>query len=487
MSDYTFDDEDDDEKPEPSEEEARAARFAEDGDRKLTHGGGLDDEPPRLSKRLIVGTALTIVLALGGGVVWAAKTRGSSQVSERETLRRLDDKPMPVPEVFRNVQDAPQPEPEPDDEYSKVDPNDPAFTTPITAPQPEPTYDEMTCPAEYTPSECVELEKRRLAGTPINKVERPRYGTSAAATHARYLANERPGSDYEDEGLAPMGYYGLQKPSGAAYATPSAPTPATDAVMTASTAPGLQLPGNLAKALEQAAQQSDRDGDDVKERFAANAQTLDAEGMERELAECELTAGTVIHVANLTAINTDIPAKSSVTAQVTQAVYCGSDEQHVAIPQGSTFTASANSRVSYGDSRIQLCMEQLKRPPSRDKPRGSVLPVQCWAAADITGMIGWDGDVDNHWSQLITGITLSALLSTGTTATAGNQEGFAPTIAQRAASQAGMQFNQAGSRIVQRDLQRKPTIVRSMLQSGTVIVTQNQPVTPWRPRKARRR
>lgn len=485
--DHSWPDEDDDDKPtgELSEDEARAARYADDGAKKLTRGGGLDEEPSRLNRRLILGTGLAVILALGGGVAWAAKTKGSNQVSERDTLKRLDDKPMPVPDVFKNVGDVP-PMPEPKDDYDKVDPNDPAFTTPVTAAPPEQKFDELNCPAEYTPGECVELERRRLAGEPINKVQRPTYATSAA----HYAASPRPvrpGSDsenWEDYGLAPMGYYGPQKASAPAPVS----MPATEAAMGMQGQPGLSLPPNLTKALEQAAQgQGAQDGDDVKERFAANAQTLDAEDTERELAECELTAGTVIHVANLSAINTDVPAKSSVTAQVTRTVYCGSDEQHVAIPQGSVFTASANARVQYGDNRIQLCMEQLRRPASRDKPNGSVLPVKCWAAADITGMIGWDGEVDNHWSQLIAGVALSALLSVGTTAAAGNQEGFAPTIAQRAASQAGMQLNQAGTRIVQRDLQRKPTITRAMLQSASVVVTHNQPMKPWKARKARKR
>jgi len=132
-------------------------------------------------------------------------------------------------------------------------------------------------------------------------------------------------------------------------------------------------------------------------------------------------------------------------------------------------------------------MEQLRRPPSAGKPNGSVLPVKCWAAADITGMVGWAGEVDNHWDKLIAGVALSTFLSLGTTSVAGNQEGFAPTIAQRAASNAGTQMNQAGQKIVQRDLQRKPTITRAMLQSGTVVVTENKPMQPWKARKAKRR
>ena len=487
MIDDIFDDEDEaaENAAELSEDEARNKRYEEEAAQKLTRGGGLDDDMPRLAKGKIVGTvAAAIVLLCGGGLAWA-KTRAKDQVSEREVIRR-DLKPAPVPEVFKKLGQS-----EPDDVYAAVDPKDPAFTTPITALPPEPVkHDEdyiiEHCPAEYTPAECVALEAAKMKAEGDPQGRGPKYMGSSYAANAGKKGSHVVNADWEDEGLAPMTYY----PGANAARQPSltAVAPPADVPMSLPAQGGLQLPPNLRQALEHAAQQQGaQDGDDVKEAFAARPGVLDAEDDERELAECELTAGTVIHVANLTAINTDIPGKSSVTAQVTQTIYCGSDNQHVAIPQGSTFTASANARVAYGDNRIQLCMEQLRRPPSRAKPNGSILTTKCWGAADITGMLGWDGDVDNHWPEVIAAVTLSAVLSMGTSATAGNQEGFAPTIAQRAANQAGTQLNQAGQRIVQRDLARKPTITRNMLQSGTVIVTENKPIAPWRARKAKGR
>lgn len=480
MTDELFDDPDDEqsEPKELSESEERERRYEAEAATKLTNVGGLNEPLTKIDKHKILATVAGVVLlAVGGGVAWA-KTRAAEPRSEREVIRR-DSKPLPTPEWAKGASKAPV---EPD-EYDKVDPKDPAFTTPITA-QPAKTQEEIedTCPAEMTIDECVRREQARMTAEGDPKGKGPKYMGSTYAANPQTKAVK--GADWEVEDLAPMGYFGGTKSTRQPSLTSVVPQP--DVPMSLPSQ-GLQLPPNLKQALEHAAQGQSSDPDDVKEEFASRPGTLDSEDDERELAECELTAGTVIHVANLSAINTDVPAKSAVTACVTQTVYCGPDNQHVAVPPGSCFTASANARVSYGDERIQLCMEQLKRPPSRSKPNGSVTPVKCWAAADITGMIGWDGEVDNHWDKLIAGVALSTFLSLGTTSAAGSQEGFAPTIAQKAAGQAGQQLNQAGQRIVQRDLARKPTITRKMLQSGTVVVTENKPIQPWVARKARRR
>ena len=502
MTDYLFDVPDDEEdKPaeesaELTEQQERDKRYAEEAAQKLTRGGGLDEPLDKLNRTRVLIAAGAVVSLIAGGVAWArASAKNTEPVAERMTLRQDDRRLKPPPE-FEKLG---APTPQVGDAYDNVDPKDPAFTTPVAI-TPVAGDPEMDCPAEYTTEQCAKMQgggecpdwysaercKNFLArqaghgGSELKSRTPPGY---AANTH-------KPTDDFETEDsrmLAPLGYFGTSRNQ-----TPVsvARQPAIDEMPPMATMPGqgLSLPPNLRQALEKAAEgQGQSDPDDVKEAFAARPGVLDAADTTRPMGRCELTAGTVIHVANLSAINTDIPAKAAVTAMVTSTVYCGSDDQYVAIPQGSKLTGSANARVSYGDERIQVCMEQIERPASQQNPTKDITSLGCWAAADITGMVGWTGEVDNHWSQLIAGVALSTFLSLGTTASTGNQEGFAPTIAQRAASNAGQQFNQAGQRIVQRDLQRKPTITRSMLQSGTVVVTENKPLTPWKARKARRR
>lgn len=256
--------------------------------------------------------------------------------------------------------------------------------------------------------------------------------------------------------------------------------------------PGVVQPGldgqvqKLTEALRAASRQESGDGDeDRKEAFAAKGGIDTLSSDEDDLAECDLSAGTPVAANVLVATNSDIPAKNTVTIKVSQTVYCGADRQHVAIPQGSRFVGSVNAHVAYGDERQQLCMHQLERPPSAGHPTGSRKQLGCFVVASITGETGMVADVDNHWSRLVAGSLLSALLSIGVTMPSGSQQGFAPTIAQNAAHSLGNNVNQIGSQIVRRDLQRKPTLKTEQLEGVMVIFTSNLELEPWKPRVRR--
>jgi len=278
------------------------------------------------------------------------------------------------------------------------------------------------------------------------------------------------------KGMAP----GLANPS-----TPSLPTQTPGVVQPAVGGGQLQ---QLREALEQAqgASAPSDDPDDRKEAFAARQggiETLSSDG--EDLAECDLSAGRPVAANVLVSTNSDVPAENTVAISVTQTVYCGADRQYVAIPQGATFVGSVNAHVGYGDERQQLCMKQLNLPPSLKHPTGFRKKLGCFVVADITGAPGMPADVDNHWSQLIAGSVLSAILSIGVTVPTGSQQGFAPTIAQNAAHNLGNNVNQVGARIVQRDLQRKPTLKTEQLEGVMVMFSSNLELEPWQPRNRR--
>jgi type IV secretion system protein VirB10 len=130
-------------------------------------------------------------------------------------------------------------------------------------------------------------------------------------------------------------------------------------------------------------------------------------------------------------------------------------------------------------------MKQLERPASATSKNGSRKQLGCFVVADIQGAAGIEADVDNHWGAVIGGSLLSAVLSIGASSSMGNQEGFAPTIAQNAAHGAGTSINQAGQRIVSRELMRKPTLTTKILEGVTVMFTKNLQLEPWRPRSSK--
>lgn len=495
---------DDEETPPVTDAESQAladerAREAKYGAPKLTKGGDLQDENfPRIKSGAVLAAKILLcmgALAIVGSVVYA-KNKPKPPAAERDVMRI--GKPAEMPSEIVGLEDAAKRQAAIDaakkqaDEYDKIDPTAPDFTTAVRTVGPDASEDEIieNCPAGYSLESCKRMAKRGTLGVaaPIAKAD--------SATRSKYLAQygdeksrgEEPGDESYTEHAPPPMSVDWGKRQGSAQA-PSG-TPAFSMPSMAGAHP--QLPPGIGEALAKAVGRQGSaadhgDGDDIKEAFAARTGSLDSKTEERDLGECELTAGTPISAANIMALNTDVPGAASIKVAITQTVYCGGGRQHIAFPAGSEFTATANARVTYGDNRIQVCMNQLRRPPSAGHPNGTVLPIAgCWVAAEMDGTPGWAADVDNHWSQIVAGVALSTVLSLGTTAAAGSQEGFAPTIAQGAARQAGTQMNQAGQKIVQRDLMRKPTLTRDMLQHALVIVTQNQPLVPWVAEKTKR-
>lgn len=469
---------DEDDEPNPvSDAESQAladdrAREAKYSDPKLTKGGELPDEGLERIKPWVINTAKAIAvvggLGLIGGTIYVGKTRTKAAAAE-QVVRPGKAAEMPseligLEEAQKRQEAAAKYERKADDEGL------PDSTLTAVGLMPDAgVYVDDDDPT--SPAEAVERERQRLAAA----------GTPYGANTQRKYSREEPGDESFTEHAPP--------PLSVEWGTKRVQASTPPAMSQPSFAPQPQIPAGIGEALAKAQQQAQGprdhgDGDDIKEAFAASHGNLDSEQVERDLGDCELVAGTPISAANIMALNTDVPAKDAIKVSVTQDVRCGGQRQYLAIPAGSEFTASANARVTYGDNRIQVCMDMLRRPPSDGHPNGTVLPIKgCWVAAEMDGTPGWAADVDNHWSQIVAGVALSTVLSLGTTAAAGSQEGFAPTVAQGAARQASQQMNQAGNRIVQRDLMRKPTLTRDMLKHALVIVTTNQPLTPWVPEK----
>lgn len=339
--------------------------------------------------------------------------------------------------------------------------------------------------ADDVPPEVVNAKPaiRYEDNTPIPVADEPVDYSHGTEPQPRYAAHveQRAHAD-RDESSDEAGMPWVVPAKGGAL-TPGTPSPPAYQPGVVQPALGGQVQ-QLTEALRAASGQGQGDGDeDRKEAFAARGGIETLDSSEDDLAECDLSAGRPVPGNVLVATNSDIPAKNTVTIIVAQTIYCGADRQHVALPQGSKFVGSVDSRVVYGQERTQLCMHQLERPPSAGHPTGSRKQLGCMVVASITGETGMLADVDNHWSQLISGALLSTVLSLGTSASMGQQQGFAATTAQNAAHSAGANISQVGQRIVQRDLQRKPTLKTEQLVGVMVIFSSNLELEPWKPRR----
>jgi type IV secretion system protein VirB10 len=161
----------------------------------------------------------------------------------------------------------------------------------------------------------------------------------------------------------------------------------------------------------------------------------------------EVLAGTVIAASLITGVNSDLPGM--VTAQVTENVYDAVTGRILLIPQGSRLIGAQDSVVAFGQSRALLVWQRIIMPD------GSSIQIDNLPATDAAGYAGLEDDVDYHTWTLLKGIAMSTLLGVGTQVTFGsNQSNLVEAIRQSTQEST----NQAGQRIVEKDLNIQPTL-----------------------------
>jgi type IV secretory pathway VirB10-like protein len=147
---------------------------------------------------------------------------------------------------------------------------------------------------------------------------------------------------------------------------------------------------------------------------------------------------------------------------------------YLLVPQRSRLIAAYDSMVAWGQERVLLCWNRLIRPD------GTSLTLDCMPGIDLAGYAGLSDEVDNHWSNLITGAALSSILAATAQRTQGDVTGFQPSLSQSWASNAAGQINQAGQQLTQKNLQLQPTITVRPGFSVNVLVTRDVALAaPW--------
>jgi type IV secretion system protein VirB10 len=197
------------------------------------------------------------------------------------------------------------------------------------------------------------------------------------------------------------------------------------------------------------------DGGGAKEAFIARASTPGptyAPSLpQAPLSPYEIKAGTVIPAALITGLNSDLPGMA--VAQVTQPVFDHRTGRLVLIPQGARLIGKYDSQVGYGQDRVLLVWTRLIYPSGRSVELGGM------GGVDATGAAGLSDRVDSHLPVLARAIGLSTLISIGAAAAQNSQaRGGDNLVLQDAAGGVAAQASQTGQRLVERDLQRAPTL-----------------------------
>jgi len=169
--------------------------------------------------------------------------------------------------------------------------------------------------------------------------------------------------------------------------------------------------------------------------------------LQKPISPYELLAGTVISASLITGLNSDLPGL--VVAQVTENVFDTVTGRILLVPQGSRLIGTYDSVVAFGQSRALVVWQRIIMPD------GSSIQIDNLPASDAQGYSGLEDQVDYHTWTLLKGIALSTLLGVGTQVSFGsNNSNLVEAIRQSTQEST----NQAGQKIVEKDLNIQPTI-----------------------------
>jgi type IV secretory pathway VirB10-like protein len=171
-------------------------------------------------------------------------------------------------------------------------------------------------------------------------------------------------------------------------------------------------------------------------------------GIQEPVSPYEILAGTVISASLITGLNSDLPGL--VLAQITEDVYDTVTGKVLLIPQGSRLIGSYDSVIAFGQSRALVIWQRIVMPD------GSSIQIDNLPATDTAGYAGLEGEVDYHTWTLLKGVALSTLLGIGGQVTFGTEQS---DLVQAIRESTQESTNQAGQRMVEKDLNIQPTII----------------------------
>ena len=183
-----------------------------------------------------------------------------------------------------------------------------------------------------------------------------------------------------------------------------------------------------------------------------------------------IQAGATISAALMTALNSDQPGR--VIAQVSENVFDSVTGETLLIPQGARLIGAYDADTAYGERRLLVVWNRLIMP------NGWSIPLRAMPGADAAGSAGLTGDVDAHIRRIVVASLISAVL--GVAANESEDEDDA-RLSQSIGDAAAQQAAQTGSRIVDRELNVRPTLRVRAGARVRVLVSQDIQLRPYPP------
>jgi type IV secretion system protein VirB10 len=185
----------------------------------------------------------------------------------------------------------------------------------------------------------------------------------------------------------------------------------------------------------------------------------------------QLMAGSVIAAALITGLNSDLPGQ--VVAQVTEDVYDTVSGRFLLVPQATRLIGKYDSHIAYGQERLLLIWTRLVMPD------GSSIVLDNLPATDTEGYAGLEDGVDYHTWRLLKGVALSSLLGISSELAANNGTQSNNRIIVGLRDSVNNTANEAGQRIVSKDLALQPTLTVRPGYPVRVLVNRDIVLRPY--------
>lgn len=191
------------------------------------------------------------------------------------------------------------------------------------------------------------------------------------------------------------------------------------------------------------------------------------------LSPWELKAGAFIPAALVTAVDTSRPGP--VVAAVTQPVYDTVTGRTLLVPQGSRLIGRHGGDSRYGDRRVFLVWDRLILP------NGSSLILTEEAGVDAQGAVGVRGRADRRLLQLgLATLFAGAITTLGELARDGDGDDDGRGLLGSAGDAASIEAAQVGGRLIDRELEVRPSIHVRAGAPVRVLLTRDLILEPYR-------
>lgn len=217
------------------------------------------------------------------------------------------------------------------------------------------------------------------------------------------------------------------------------------------------------------------DDQDRKAAFVAGRgapPTINSGRLMAPAGDAVIQAGSTIAAALITGLSSDLPGQ--VVAQVSENVYDSVTGQTLLIPQGTRLLGDYDARVSYGQSRALVVWTRMILPDGRS------IDLDRMVGTDPSGQSGFADRVNSHTGKLLVAGILSTLFGVGANVATGGG-GSNSDIAYAIRESAGRSVESVGDKIVERQLNVRPTITIRPGARVRVLVGRDLLLAPWRP------